>query len=62
MYLAKVALWFCPGLVDRFELTFGPLLECRRANITKIAVTTFAIAEMFNIIKHIGFMRPCQAQ
>jgi hypothetical protein len=48
--------WFCPGLMDRFVKAACPLLECRWAYITKIAVTAFSIVKTLDVIKHIG---PC---
>jgi hypothetical protein len=41
--------WFCPGLMDRLILSVGSLLERRRADITKIAMSAFAIVKTLNV-------------
>ncbi len=54
-----MAVWFCPNLVDGFVKTACPLLESRRADITKIAVTatcdpkqTFSFEELEQLPLH----------
>ena len=49
-----MGLWFCLDLVDRFVKAACPLLESRRADITKIAVAAFSIVKALDVIEHIG--------
>ena len=47
--------WFCPGLVDRLELTSGALFESRWADVTKTAMSALAIVESLDVIEHVRF-------
>ena len=46
--------WFCPDSVDRFMLSVGTLLESRRADITKMAMSALAVIKTFDVVKHIS--------